>query len=284
MEKADEAAEVNDELSSSSSSTAAFLNDSEVWQDVEPSLQKRLCAWKEAYTTELCVFRIKDEATTRCLALLEVLLEKGERCSERCFRLTESAIACCDAHYTAWQLRREYVSLKCTPAVLEDELHFAKRWCTFSPKSYQAWHHRRWLVKQLVEQNSFNILEEELKSCESALESRDMKNMCVWAHRDAILRLMGKHNYCPAGLGGGSGDSYRGSTPSWPDSATGPLNRLGAEIEFADRLLSLDPLNNSAWVARNAAFARFRESGALTQLENADREALEKSLADWQLS
>jgi len=84
---------------------------------------------------------------------------------------------------------------------------FSEEWIFDSPKSYQVWQHRRWLVEKAADPSK------ELEVCASVLNN-DAKNYNAWSHRQWVVRTYGL----------------------W-----------AAELAFAEAMLQEDFRNNSAW-------------------------------------
>mmetsp|Transcript_4952 Transcript_4952/g.13425 ORF Transcript_4952/g.13425 Transcript_4952/m.13425 type:complete len:239 (-) Transcript_4952:580-1296(-) len=142
----------------------------------------------------------------RAHALLYALLSAGER-SQRALDLTREVIHLNNANYTAWHYRRQILEGMEGEWDLADELAFSEEWIFDSPKSYQVWQHRRWLVEKAADPSK------ELEVCASVLNN-DAKNYNAWSHRQWVVRTYGL----------------------W-----------AAELAFAEAMLQEDFRNNSAW-------------------------------------
>ncbi|KAL8438895.1 hypothetical protein Efla_005375 [Eimeria flavescens] len=122
-----------------------------------------------------------------------------------------AAISANSGDYTTWYLRRRYLANN--PQHLnEDELRFVRAICSDSLKNYQAWFHRRWLLRRLPA-SSFSV-EEEIASTRDTLQL-DLKNYSTWAHKAFLSAAFGL-----------------------------PLE---AEMEELETILSIDPFSNSAF-------------------------------------
>lgn len=65
--------------------------------------------------------------------------------------------------------------------VVPKELEFTEFCLKSNPKSYGAWHHRRWLMKE----TEFKRVAEELKLCSKYLEYDDRN--CMHFYKDEFL-------------------------------------------------------------------------------------------------
>jgi len=90
---------------------------------------------------------------------------------------------------------------------LKKELEFSEKSAIESPKNYQIWYHRRWLVEKLNDPSKeFDL------TCQ--MFEDDSKNYHAWAHRQWCL------------------EKY---------------NLWDGELDYTNYLLKNDPRNNSAW-------------------------------------
>ena len=151
--------------------------------------------------------------------LLYALIERNE-VSDRVYRLTDEVIRLNSASYTAWDWRR-----RCFPIEeLEFEMEFTADWIQSSPKNYQVWYHRRWLIDNHCRDN----IESEQLFLSSILEL-DAKNYNCFSHRVFLFDL---------------------STKLDCDLET----LVSAEIAFTTTLIDKDIRNNSAWSYRRHAW------------------------------
>ncbi|NXW77921.1 PTAR1 protein, partial [Hirundo rustica] len=108
---------------------------------------------------------------------------------------------------TAWNVRKELI-LSGTLNPLKD-LHLGKLVLTKFPKSPETWIHRRWVLQQLIQENSLPSLEtkgnlgaapverihrlvqEEMKVCSEAA-GRYPSNYNAWSHRIWVLQHLAK--------------------------------------------------------------------------------------------
>ena len=97
-------------------------------------------------------------------------------------------------------------------------------WCCRSPKNYQIWFHRRWLVDQvhargLLETDA--VLAYELDALDQLIEL-EPKHYNAWSHRLYLAKKYDLFSTC-------------------------------SEVEFAEKFIDLDVRNNSAWSYRRVA-------------------------------
>lgn len=77
-----------------------------------------------------------------------------------------------------------YYRRKCLEALgteLHQEMRLTARHALETPKNYQIWYHRRWLVEQLGDASSEKLLTERAIA-------EDSKNYHAWAHRYSPAR------------------------------------------------------------------------------------------------
>ncbi|NXK43898.1 PTAR1 protein, partial [Chauna torquata] len=108
---------------------------------------------------------------------------------------------------TAWNVRKELI-LSGTLNPLKD-LHLGKLALTKFPKSPETWIHRRWVLQQLIQENSLptlvnkgnlgaapverihRLVQEEMNVCSEAA-GRYPSNYNAWSHRIWVLQHVGK--------------------------------------------------------------------------------------------
>ncbi|NXJ43161.1 PTAR1 protein, partial [Ciconia maguari] len=108
---------------------------------------------------------------------------------------------------TAWNVRKELI-LSGTLNPLKD-LHLGKLALTKFPKSPETWIHRRWVLQQLIQENSLpslvtkgnlgaapverihRLVQEEMHVCSEAA-GRYPSNYNAWSHRIWVLQHLGK--------------------------------------------------------------------------------------------
>jgi geranylgeranyl transferase type-2 subunit alpha len=121
-----------------------------------------------------------------------------------------------------------------------------------NPKSYPAWHHRRWLVERFrggrgagpegagAPPPALIALDGELALCAELL-AKDERNFHCWNYRRWV-----------AGLGGGAGEAGEAPGAAAPAEAR--------ELAFTDEKIGLNFSNYSAWHARACLLQRQREA------------------------
>jgi protein farnesyltransferase/geranylgeranyltransferase type-1 subunit alpha len=145
------------------------------------------------------------------------LVVAGE-CSARGLEVTEAAINCNAANYTAWAYRRRCLAALDERATWEAELGWSAEQVRDNPKNYQVWFHRRRIVEHLDAADAA-----ELQFVAECLLD-DLKNYHAWGYRQWLLKANG-------GL--------------WAD-----------ELAYTAALIADDPYNNSAWNQRHFALAQ----------------------------
>ncbi|KAK7401390.1 hypothetical protein VNO78_12824 [Psophocarpus tetragonolobus] len=92
---------------------------------------------------------------------------------------------------TAWNCRKLIVSKKKKLSVFIDELLLSELVLSYSPKSEQAWNHRRWVVKSISANcsNFKEILRKESELVEKIAE-RSKMNYRAWNHRCWLISYM----------------------------------------------------------------------------------------------
>jgi protein farnesyltransferase/geranylgeranyltransferase type-1 subunit alpha len=114
--------------------------------------------------------------------------------SERAFAVTAAVIALNPANYSAWHLRRLCLAVL-RPKLencLRDELSFVEGLIMESPKNYQIWFHRRWLVEQLQDWSREMYIVERLLDMDSKNYHRRVKR--------SILKLVRTCTVCMRGF------------------------------------------------------------------------------------
>jgi protein farnesyltransferase/geranylgeranyltransferase type-1 subunit alpha len=150
--------------------------------------------------------------------------------------LTSRMITLNNSSYSAWTFRKKILTVAPSKVVL-DEIEFVDEWCAKSPKNYQVWFHRRWLVDELLRRSLIRSEDLMVKEC-SALEElieREPKHYHAWSHRMYISNRFA-------------------------------LTTSVTEIEFSAKYIDLDVRNNSAWNYRRFAL-RAHQSLAINEIE-----------------
>jgi len=145
-----------------------------------------------------------DRNVEAAMDLFRAMFRLNER-SERALLLTNEVIGYNAANYTAWYFRR--ACLTHLKKNLLEELDYVRDWTKRSPKNYQVWYHRRWVVESLNDDcDEKSLMDEEL--------DEDSKNYNAWGHRQWLVRYF---------------DSWEG------------------ELDYVTDLIQFDCQNNSAW-------------------------------------
>lgn len=105
--------------------------------------------------------------------------------------------------------------------IFDEELNLTKEALFSNPKSYSAWHHRFWAFKNHPQAD----LQKELALCEKAL-SYDCRNFHCWDHRRSVSKLANLTNE--------------------------------DELEFSNKLITINPSNYSAWHYRGTLLPKVR--------------------------
>ncbi|XP_019434245.1 PREDICTED: uncharacterized protein LOC109340930 isoform X2 [Lupinus angustifolius] len=92
---------------------------------------------------------------------------------------------------TAWNSRKLVVSKKKQHSMFLNELILSGLVLSYSPKSEQAWNHRRWVIKSIsaISSNLKDILEKESELVEKIAE-RSKMNYRAWNHRCWLISYM----------------------------------------------------------------------------------------------
>ena len=199
-----------------------------------------------------------------CHSYFYALYQAAET-SARCVDLTAEVIRHNSANYTAWYWRRKCLEAMDHTDWASSEIAFANEWAIQSPKNYQVWFHRRWLVEQLKPFMA-DLQSSELSYLDRVFDE-DSKNYNAWSHRLFVTTLFG-------------------------------TSASQEELDFTHRMLMKDIRNNSAWSYRRQLLDRMYPQG-LDSLTCSDEvsfclEALDltpenespwcylRSLPDWQ--
>jgi len=160
-----------------------------------------------------------------CHAYFYSLFRSEER-SARSVQLTEVVIRQNSANYTAWYWRRKCLEMMHANDWADSEIAFVDAWALKSPKNYQVWFHRRWLVERLKDVVP-DLLASELSYLDEVFRD-DAKNYNAWSHRIFLRKIFG--------------------------------SPLQAELDFSERMILEDLKNNSAWSFRRQVFSDLGES------------------------
>ncbi|CAL8102107.1 unnamed protein product [Orchesella dallaii] len=108
---------------------------------------------------------------------------------EELLKITQQVLASNPDISTLWNIRKEVLSVmketdftNFLDVVLQKELDFTEFCLKINPKSYGAWHHRTWLMKE----TNFSKVTSELKLCAKYLEYDD-RNFHCWDYRRYLV-------------------------------------------------------------------------------------------------
>lgn len=190
-----------------------------LWADVTP-------VELNAVDGDLAVINLSS-AFIECHSYFYALYHSGEK-SERCLNITAEVIRHNSANYTAWYWRRKCLEDIDCAKWSDSEIAFANDWAIKSPKNYQVWFHRRWLVEQL-KSSVPAMLSSELQYLDKVFDE-DSKNYNAWSHRLFVTTLFG-------------------------------TAASEEELQFTDVMLVKDIRNNSAWSYRRQLLDRMHPEG-----------------------
>lgn len=128
-----------------------------------------------------------------------------------------------NGNYTAWLRRLQCALAQPSYESAIEELHFTATIAQTNSKCYQLWNHRQQVISNLLlmQYEKYSDALQEMLALERSFTEQairqDMKHFHAWAHRIWACRL----------------------AQSWDN-----------ELQFLDELLTIDPYNNSVWVAR----------------------------------
>ncbi|GAA5861090.1 hypothetical protein JCM8547_008031 [Rhodosporidiobolus lusitaniae] len=194
----------------------------EGWEDLQPIPQ--------ADAPDCLVPIAYDEYYRDAMDTFRAMIAKGEK-SKRTIELTEDLIQMNPGHYSVWKYRAD--ALLAIKADLVKELELLDGLVKFHLKSYQVWQHRRQIVLAL------NDPSRELDFTAKAL-ALDAKNYHTWAYRQwALCHFWANRSSSPEELEKESDKRKKEVEKVWR-----------GEVEYADRLLTEDVRNNSAWSHR----------------------------------
>lgn len=130
---------------------------------------------------------------------------KKNELSHRALDLTRECISLNPANSTMWSFRRKII--KHLKLDLADEKRYISSVILESPKNYQVWQHRKWIIETTKDPK-------DEKSFTSQLFSMDGKNYHAWQHRQWVVLH---------------------------------FSLWDGELKFTEQLLNDDVMNNSAW-------------------------------------
>lgn len=150
-----------------------------------------------------------------------------------------------DDFATVWNLRKiEILKNEITPEVVERELNICYEVLRSNPKSYWAWHHRRWMIDRCEGYDCHN----EVKLIDKLLDY-DCRNFHAWRHRRWAVAKCGDlaeselemtTSRIQANFSNFSAWHYRSQLSNLPD--------LKEEIEMIKSAVWTDSNDQSAWI------------------------------------
>ncbi|GAA5825676.1 hypothetical protein JCM11251_000335 [Rhodosporidiobolus azoricus] len=168
-----------------------------------------------------------DEYYRDAMDTFRAMVAKQER-SERTLELTELIIQMNPGHYSVWKYRAD--TLLAIESDLVKELELLDGLVKHHLKSYQVWQHRRQIVLAL------NDPSRELDFTAKAL-ALDAKNYHTWAYRQwALCHFWANGSRAFEEVEKRSEEEKQKVESVWK-----------GEVEYADKLLTEDVRNNSAW-------------------------------------
>ena len=149
-----------------------------------------------------------------------------------------------DDFATFWNMRKEYFKEHATEEQLKTELNISKQVIYSNPKSYWAFHHRRWCYEYM----GITDVSSEIAQCDMLLDA-DPRNFHAWRHRRwAVLRcgnlyekeLEASQEFINKNPANGSAWHYRSQLPNLTD--------FKEEIEMTKAAMWTDPKDQSPWI------------------------------------
>ena len=135
---------------------------------------------------------------------------------------------------TVWRIRKQYFKENPTKENLKTELEISLEVIKRNPKSYWAWHHRRWCLELMKEED---VSEEVDLTTKLLIQFNDFRNFHAWRHRRWAVMKMG--------------------------------NMYDAELENTSDFLGKDCSNYSAWHYRSQLPVEFNFVKEIKLTENA---------------
>ena len=145
---------------------------------------------------------------------------------------------------TLWNMRKEYFQEHMTEEQLKIELEISQTCICENPKSYWAFHHRRWCYELM----GIKDVSSEIELCTRLLQV-DSRNFHAWRHRRWAVQRCGdqydkelekSYEFIASNFSNTSAWHYRSQLPNLTD--------FKAEIEMAKTAMWTDPRDQSAWL------------------------------------
>lgn len=149
-----------------------------------------------------------------------------------------------DDFATLWNMRKTYVLKNTTPEQIAIELQISARVLYSNPKSYWAWHHRRWCIDLIKDYDAHS----EIDLCNKFIAS-DNRNFHAWHHRRWAVKKCGDVDdkelkdmteLIKANFSNFSAWHYRSELPN--------ITNYEEEIKFTQAAFWTDPNDQSAWI------------------------------------
>lgn len=180
-----------------------------------------------------------------------------------------------DDFATLWNMRKAYVLENQTPEQINTELQISVRVLQLNPKSYWAWHHRRWCIDLIKDYDAHS----EIDLCNKFIQA-DNRNFHAWHHRrwavkkcgdvdDEELKAMTK--LINDNFSNFSAWHYRSELPN--------ITNYEEEIKFAQAAFWTDPNDQSAWIYYRWLLTRPTISNNVPLLES-ELSTMEELIAD----
>ncbi|KAM6033187.1 geranylgeranyl transferase type-2 subunit alpha, partial [Chlamydotis macqueenii] len=210
--------------------------------------------------------RQREEKLRLYRSAMATLLEKRGRgeLDEEVLALTGAVLAANPDVGTCWNLRRR--ALPPGPAHwLAGELSFVGSCLGVNPKSYGAWHHRGWVLRQAPPPATPPATPAAERALCARLLAADPRNFHAWEHRRALGAAAEEEELAFAAellardFSNFSAWHHRGRLLG-PGVAL-PLPRLRRELELVQSAVFTDPHDQSAWVYLRCLLARGARGG-----------------------
>jgi geranylgeranyl transferase type-2 subunit alpha len=193
----------------------------------------------------------EDRTRSRYLQLCQLTLNQEQPVT---LDILDELLVLNPEYYPAWNRRKDLLLSQqhLLPDRLASELEFNVRTLRASPKSYAAWHHRKWLLQRGAGATIFAaVCQNELALCARLLTEHDGRNFHCWNYRafivDQQLAFISDDSIHD-GLGGDD-DGHRGNRNE-SDKRERKGDIIDRELAFAQSLIDRDFGNYSAWHRR----------------------------------
>lgn len=149
-----------------------------------------------------------------------------------------------DDFATLWNMRKQSIPSEPTAEQIAGELEISLRVLKCNPKSYWAWHHRRWCIELIADYDCHK----EVEICDAFL-SHDCRNFHAWRHRRWAVgkctdlyesELQKTYDMISSEFSNFSAWHYRSQLPNLTD--------LRAEIDLTKNAFWTDPNDQSSWI------------------------------------